>query len=103
MTYDKKHVIKRPTFDAASYRNRPKNNDLSWQIAKLELAVDELLTALKPFAEVEIEFETNRHFRVAKAIYEKHASRGQIPVSQPKGSDNGVWIEVRGNPKGGDK
>ena len=103
MTYDKKHVIKRPAFDATGYRNRPKNNDLSWQIAKLELAVDELLTALKPFAEVEIEFETNRHFRVAKAIYEKYASSGQIPVSQPKSEDEDVWIEIKGKPKGGEE
>lgn len=103
MTYDKKHVIKRPTFDATGYRNRTNNNDLSWKVAKLELAVDELLTALKPFAEIEIEFETNRHFRIAKAIYEKYASSGQIPVSQPKGPDDDVWIEVRGKPKGEDK
>jgi len=103
MTYDKKHVIKRPTFDTQSYRNRANNNDLSWKIAKLELAVDELLTALKPFAEVEIEYETNRHFRIAKAVYEKHASAGQIPVSQPMGKEDEVWIEVTGEPKGESK
>ena len=56
------------------FRSRSKSEDpvLRWQIAKLQLKVDELMEAIRPFAEAEIESETNGHFAKAKATYEKY-------------------------------
>lgn len=71
MTYDKKHDTKRPVFDATKYRNSAKENDLRWRIAQLELVIDELLDVIRPFAEAEIESETNPYFSRAREIYAK--------------------------------
>lgn len=69
MTYDKKHDIKRPVYDATRYRNKTADNDLHWKIAKLELIIDELLDVIRPFAEAEIESETNPYFAKAREVY----------------------------------
>lgn len=71
MTYDKKHVIKRPVYDATKYRNKPADNDLRWKIAQLELVIDELLDVIRPFAEAEIESETNPYFAKAREVYQR--------------------------------
>ena len=65
--------MKRTIFDATTLRSRkPAETELRWQIAKLQLKNDELMEAIKPFAEAEIESETNGHFAKAKATYEKY-------------------------------
>ena len=65
--------MKRTIFDATTLRSRkPTETELRWQIAKLQLKADELMEALQPFAEAEIESETNGHFAKAKATYEKY-------------------------------
>ena len=71
MTYDKKHGIKRPVYDATKYRKFPGDNDLRWRIAQLELVIDELLDVIRPFAEAEIESETNPYFAKAREVYGK--------------------------------
>ena len=45
--------------------------DLRWRIAQLELSIDELLDVIRPFAEAEIESETNPHFAKAREAYNK--------------------------------
>ena len=69
MTYDKKYTIKRPVYDATKYRKSPGDNDLRWRIAQLELVIDELLDVIRPFAEAEIESETNPYFAKAREVY----------------------------------
>lgn len=66
--------MKRTIFDATTLR-RTKSEDpeLKWQIAKLQLKNEELMEALKPFAEAEIESETNGHFAKAKEVYRKYS------------------------------
>ena len=65
--------MKRTIFDVTTARTHKSGEaQLRWQIAKLELKVDDLMEAIKPFAEAEIESETNGHFAKAKATYEKY-------------------------------
>lgn len=71
MTYDKNHGIKRPVYDATKYRNKSADNDLRWKIAQLELVIDELLDVIRPFAEAEVESETNPYFAKAREVYGK--------------------------------
>ena len=71
MTYDKYSGIKRPVYDATKYRNKSADNDLRWKIAQLELVIDELLDVIRPFAEAEVESETNPYFAKAREVYAK--------------------------------
>jgi len=65
--------MKRTIYDVTSVKkSNPAETELRWQIAKLELKFDELLDAIKPFAEADIESETLGHFAKAKAVYEKY-------------------------------
>lgn len=65
--------MKRTIFDATTLRSRKSADaDLRWQIAKLQLKADELMEAIRPFAEAEIESETNGHFAKAKEVYKKY-------------------------------
>ncbi len=65
--------MKRTIFDATTIRSRKSEDpELRWQIAKLQLKADELMEALQPFAEADVESETNGHFAKAKATYEKY-------------------------------
>lgn len=71
MTYDKFNGIKRPVYDATKYRKSQADNDLRWRMAQLELVIDELLDVIRPFAEAEIESETNPYFAKAREVYSK--------------------------------
>ena len=65
--------MKRTIFDATTIRrDRTAEGDLRWQIAKLQLKSDELMEAIRPFAEAEVESESNGHFANAKKVYEKY-------------------------------
>lgn len=77
MTYDKKRDMERATFDAPGYRSRFRDSNLQWRLAQLELVIDELLDAIRPFAEAEIESETNGHFANARKAYAKHRRNRQ--------------------------
>lgn len=73
MTYDKYSGKKfeRQVLDSTKYRKSMSEADLRWRIAQLELAIDELLDVIRPFAEAEIESETNQHFAKAREAYNK--------------------------------
>lgn len=53
MTYDKYSGKKfeRQVLDSTKYRKSMSEADLRWRIAQLELAIDELLDVIRPFAE----------------------------------------------------
>lgn len=66
--------MKRTIFDVTTIRTHKSGEaQLRWEMAKLELRIDELMEALKPFAEAEIESETNGHFAKAKEVYRKYS------------------------------
>ena len=64
--------MKRTLYDATSVRpQKHSESDLLWKIAKLELRISELEDAIQPFAEADIESETNCWFAKAREVYGK--------------------------------